>query len=77
MAVSARAIMEFPAPEARQSVAARDAILYALSVGYGAEPLDASHLRRTQERGAYFPAVQPASMISDVPVTTADASLAR
>ncbi|MGL4964520.1 MAG: MaoC/PaaZ C-terminal domain-containing protein [Inquilinus sp.] len=50
MAVSARAIMEFPAPEARQTVAARDAILYALSVGYGTEPLDEAHLRRTQER---------------------------
>jgi len=42
--------MEFPAPEARQTVAARDAILYALSVGYGTEPLDQAHLRRTQER---------------------------
>lgn len=50
MAVSARTIMAFPAPEARQTVAARDAILYALSVGYGAEPLDEAHLRRTQER---------------------------
>ncbi|NKJ38519.1 MaoC family dehydratase [Rhizobium sp. SG570] len=50
MAISARSLMEFPIPEARQTVSARDAILYALSVGYGTEPLDAAHLRRVLER---------------------------
>jgi acyl dehydratase len=41
--------MDFPIPEARQTVTARDAILYALTVGYGTEPLDRAHLRRVQE----------------------------
>ncbi|NTJ11115.1 MaoC/PaaZ C-terminal domain-containing protein [Rhizobium lusitanum] len=50
MAISARSLMEFPIPEARQTVSARDAILYALSVGYGTEPLDTAHLRRVLER---------------------------
>ncbi|HEY0121615.1 MAG TPA: MaoC/PaaZ C-terminal domain-containing protein [Rhizobium sp.] len=49
MAVSLRSIMDFPIPEARQTVTARDAIFYALTVGYGTEPLDPSHLRRVQE----------------------------
>jgi len=41
--------MDFPIPQARQTVTARDAILYALTVGYGTEPLDPAHLRRVQE----------------------------
>ncbi|CAN7597302.1 MaoC/PaaZ C-terminal domain-containing protein [Rhizobium rhizogenes] len=49
MAISLRSIMDFPIPEARQTVTARDAILYALTVGYGTEPLDRAHLRRVQE----------------------------
>lgn len=49
MAVSARSIMDFQIPEARQTVTTRDAILYALTVGYGTEPLEESHLRRIQE----------------------------
>ena len=51
MVLSAEALMDFPIPEARQTVAARDAILYALTVGYGAEPLDDAHLKYTQEAG--------------------------
>jgi acyl dehydratase len=49
MALSADALMVFPIPETRQTVSAHDAILYALSVGYGAKPLDEAHLRRTTE----------------------------
>ncbi|HEX8044800.1 MaoC/PaaZ C-terminal domain-containing protein [Rhizobium sp.] len=49
MAVSLRSIMDFPIPEARQTVTARDAIFYALTVGYGTKPLDPAHLRRVQE----------------------------
>ncbi|MCB4767141.1 MaoC family dehydratase N-terminal domain-containing protein [Ancylobacter sp. Lp-2] len=51
MPVSARDLMDFPIPEGRGVASARDAMLYALSVGYGREPLDAEHLRRTQENG--------------------------
>lgn len=51
MLPSAQALMDFPIPAARQTITARDAILYALTVGYGAEPLDEAHLRRTQEAG--------------------------
>lgn len=50
MTISARSLMEFPISDARQTVSARDAILYALSVGYGTEPLDTAHLRRVAER---------------------------
>lgn len=49
MTVSLQALMDFPIPEARQTVTARDAILYALTVGYGAAPLDPAHLQRLQE----------------------------
>lgn len=45
MTISAQSLLDFSVPEARQTVAARDAILYALSVGYGTEPLDPAHLR--------------------------------
>lgn len=50
MAISAKSLMDFPIPEALQTVSARDAILYALSIGYGSEPLDPVHLRRVVER---------------------------
>ncbi|NLS00851.1 dehydratase [Rhizobium sp. P38BS-XIX] len=50
MPVSAASLMEFPIPDVRQTVNARDAILYALSTGYGAEPVDGAHLRRLVER---------------------------
>lgn len=51
MSVSAATIMEFQIPASRQTVTARDAILYALSVGYGAKPLDPAHLRFVYEEG--------------------------
>jgi acyl dehydratase len=50
MSVTARSILDFPIPEARETVTARDAALYALSVGYGAQPLDTAHLRFLYER---------------------------
>ncbi len=49
MVLTADALMDFAVPQARQTVAARDAILYALSVGYGRVPTDAWHLQRTYE----------------------------
>ncbi|MEO5324569.1 MaoC/PaaZ C-terminal domain-containing protein [Mesorhizobium sp. CC13] len=49
MSLPATSILDFSIPETRQTVAARDAILYALSVGYGTEPLDPSHLRYLYE----------------------------
>lgn len=50
MAISAQSLMDFPIPQPQQTVSARDAILYALSVGYGSEPLDPTHLKRVVER---------------------------
>lgn len=43
---------EFPIVE--QSYTQRDAILYALGLGLGADPLDAAHLRATYERAEGF-----------------------
>ena len=45
MTFSGRTIFEYAIPEVVQSVTPTQAILYALSVGYGAEPLDGAHLR--------------------------------
>ncbi|TXI06873.1 MAG: dehydratase [Rhizobium sp.] len=50
MPISTHSLMNFPIPDIRRSVSTRDAILYALSTGYGNEPLDAAHLRRVEER---------------------------
>jgi acyl dehydratase len=49
--VAAQALMDFPIPDAVQTLSARDAILYALSTGYGALPVDPAHLRYIHERG--------------------------
>lgn len=51
MSVSAASLMAFAIPAARQTVSARDAILYALSVGYGSKPLDPAHLAHVYEEG--------------------------
>ena len=40
MPLTAQALMDYAIPEARQTVSPRDAILYALTTGYGSEPLD-------------------------------------
>jgi acyl dehydratase len=61
MPLTAQALMGYAIPEARQTVSPRDAILYALTTGYGSEPLDAAHLRRTQETG-----LQPAPTLANV-----------
>ncbi|MGV1791330.1 MaoC/PaaZ C-terminal domain-containing protein [Rhizobium sp. A37_96] len=50
MPITAQSLMAYPIPDMRRAVSARDAILYALSTGYGNDPLDAAHLRRVQER---------------------------
>ncbi len=50
MPIAVRSLMAYPIPDLRRTVGARDAILYALSTGYGSSPLDAAHLRRVQER---------------------------
>jgi acyl dehydratase len=50
MVLSAQSMLDFPVPDATQTVTAKDAILYALSVGYGTNPLEASALRRVYER---------------------------
>lgn len=51
MRSSGAAILDHPIPEARQSVSAAQAILYALSVGYGGEPGDPARLRHVYEPG--------------------------
>src|SRR6266567_9162104 len=45
MKLSAQTLLGWAIPEAHQTVAAKDAILYALSVGSGTEPINAAHLR--------------------------------
>ena len=50
MAFTAQTFMDYQVPDATQTVSAKDAILYALSVGYGAQPLDPAHLRYIYER---------------------------
>lgn len=44
MPVSAEHIMSFPIDDAHQALSARDAILYALSIGHGTEPLNSATL---------------------------------
>lgn len=50
MTLSAQSILDFPVPQATHVVTARDAILYALSVGYGTNPLDENALNYVYER---------------------------
>lgn len=52
MPASAAQLMSFPIDDVHQAPSARDAILYALSVGYGTEPLNSATL-------AYHDDVQP------------------
>ena len=49
MTLSAQSLLGVVIPDALQTVSARDAILYALSVGYGSDPLDGDELRRVYE----------------------------
>ena len=44
MAIDPERLMTFPIPEVRQRVTGRDAILYALSVGLGQDPMDRRQL---------------------------------
>nr|WP_206679809.1 MaoC family dehydratase [Rhizobium changzhiense] len=48
--MSAQSILDFPVPQATHVVTARDAILYALSVGYGTNGLDERALNYVYER---------------------------
>ncbi|MCV9945526.1 MaoC family dehydratase [Rhizobium sp. BT-175] len=50
MTLSAQSILDFPVPQATHVVTARDAILYALSVGYGTNALDERALNYVYER---------------------------
>ncbi|UIJ83718.1 MaoC family dehydratase [Rhizobium leguminosarum] len=50
MTLSAQSILDFPVPQATHVVTARDAILYALSVGYGTNALDEKALNYVYER---------------------------
>lgn len=44
MAIDPERLLDFPIPEIRQSVSRRDAVLYALSIGLGQDPMDARQL---------------------------------
>ena len=48
--LTAQSFFDYAIPEGGQTLSAKDAILYALSVGYGAQPLDADHLRYIHEQ---------------------------
>ncbi|MDC9812690.1 MULTISPECIES: MaoC family dehydratase [Rhizobium] len=50
MTLSAQSILDFPVPQATHLVTARDAILYALSVGYGTNALEENALNYVYER---------------------------
>ncbi|MDC7744646.1 MaoC family dehydratase [Rhizobium binxianense] len=50
MTLSAQSILDFPVPQATHVVTARDAILYALSVGYGTNALEENALNYVYER---------------------------
>ena len=43
-------LMNWPTPEIRQDLSARDTMLYALGVGLGADPLDERQLRFVYEK---------------------------
>lgn len=51
MAFSYDQLMSYEVPETRQTLMPRDCILYALSVGLGAEPTDPGQLQYVYERG--------------------------
>jgi len=44
MPIDAQALLRYPIPDVRQRLTARDAVLYALSVGLGQDPLDTRQL---------------------------------
>ena len=44
MPIDPERLLHFPIPEVRQRLTARDAVLYALSVGFGQDPMDARQL---------------------------------
>lgn len=51
MALDREKLLAWPFPEVSQTYAARDTMLYALGLGFGAEPCDAEHLRYVYEEG--------------------------
>jgi acyl dehydratase len=50
MALDCARLMDWPFAEVEQTYTAKDSILYALGVGYGADPLDARQLRFAYEK---------------------------
>ncbi|NYT23673.1 MaoC family dehydratase N-terminal domain-containing protein [Alcaligenaceae bacterium] len=61
MLLSYGQLLDYDIPEVRQSYTARDAQLYALSVGVGQDPMDADDLRYIDER--YGPLVLPSMSV--------------
>jgi acyl dehydratase len=61
MPIVAAALMDHDVPIARQTATAKDAILYALSVGYGADPSAPGQLAAIYERG-----LQPVASFANV-----------
>lgn len=51
MSLDRQRLLEWPFPAVEQTVTARDVILYALGVGFGADPLDERELRFVYEDG--------------------------
>lgn len=51
MALDYRKVMNWPLPDVRQRLTARDTMLYALGLGLGADPLDGNQLRFVYEDG--------------------------
>lgn len=49
--IDAQAVRAWEFPPLRQAYTEKDAILYALALGYGSDPLDAGQLRYVYERG--------------------------
>lgn len=50
MAIDYDALMAFTVPDVRQAYTQRDTILYALGIGFGADPLDEAQLRFVYEK---------------------------
>jgi len=50
MAIDANRLLNWPVPEIRQTLTARDSILYAVSIGVGQDPMDTQELRFLDER---------------------------
>lgn len=54
-------VLDFAIPDAEQTLVARDCMLYALSVGFGSDPMDLAQLRYVSELGS---AVAPSIVLT-------------